>query len=190
MKMIDKKLHRKVILDYRRSMDEKEYQWRNKQLANRVEKLILEGTYERVHVFLSISKNKEPDVTPIFRALREKGRSIVVSRTNFQSRIMTHFLLEEDTQLQENKLGIREPVGAASISFERVDLVLVPLMVADKMGNRIGYGGGFYDQLLQETNALKVGLSLSPPVDVINQKEEWDVPLNILITPFKIYQHG
>ncbi len=83
-------------------------------------------------------------------------------------------------------MGIPEPSNAQKADFEEVDLVLVPLLAADKMGNRIGYGGGFYDRLLQNSKAAKIGLSLSTKLDKISQKEVWDIKLDGVLTPFEV----
>ncbi len=103
---------------------------------------------------------------------------------------MRHFSLTESTALVKNKFGIPEPTNSEEASIENLDLIFVPLLLCDKEGFRIGYGGGYYDRLLSETKALKVGLSLSPPADIILQREEWDIPLDYLITPFKTYNYG
>lgn len=188
--IIDKKLLRKLMLDYRRMLSSTEYKARNQQLCDHVSQFISDRNLHTIHTFLPIKRNVEPDITSIFRDLWKEEKVLVVSKTNFETRHMEHFLLREDTPLKANKLGIQEPINAEAIALDHIDLIFVPLVVADKQGNRIGYGGGFYDQMLKETNALKVGLSLSTPVDKIYFKDEWDVPLNFLITPFKTYQHG
>ena len=115
---------------------------------------------------------------------------VVVSRTNFDKKLLNHFVLEPDTILLENKLGIKEPVDAKETSLDQIEAFLIPLLVCDRHGFRIGYGGGYYDRMLKETKALKVGLSLSPPVDKIMQQEAWDIPLDYLITPYKTYNYG
>ena len=74
-------------------------------------------------------------------------------------------------------MGIPEPEQAIEADFSKVDLVLVPLCAADKMGNRIGYGGGFYDRLLSNSNTMKVGLSLSPLLDKIESLDSWGLKI-------------
>ena len=46
-------------------------------------------------------------------------------------------------------------------------MILVPLLAFDKKGNRIGYGGGYYDKFLSQCNGLKVGISFEQPIDTI-----------------------
>ncbi|MEM6829557.1 MAG: 5-formyltetrahydrofolate cyclo-ligase [Bacteroidota bacterium] len=187
---LSKKLLRSTVLHYRQLMDDQCFEQRNAAMCSKLLQAIEVAGCESVHAFLPIKKNREPDITSLLETLWDRGIQVIVSKTDFRSRKMHHFLLERNTILEENRLGIPEPKGAESISLDKVDFVMVPLILADKVGNRIGYGGGFYDQLLSNVKALKVGLSLTYPVDAIHQKEEWDIPLDILITPFKNYQHG
>ena len=103
---------------------------------------------------------------------------------------MRHYEIATNTEIRISEKGIPEPVDTLEVSADDLDAILVPLTVADKEGNRIGYGGGYYDQFLKETKAIKIGLSLSNPVDSIIQTDEWDIPLDYLITPFKTFNYG
>jgi 5-formyltetrahydrofolate cyclo-ligase len=67
---------------------------------------------------------------------------------------------------------------------------VTPLLVADHQGHRLGYGGGFYDRYLSnpDIKALKAGLSFFEPIDEIPKSEPHDIPLDVLITPEKVYE--
>lgn len=190
MKMITKTYLRKIILQYRMLLDKLWYDQHNELLCNSVSTFIAEKQVKKLHTFLSIAKNNEPNISPLFKKLWADEIKLVVSKTDFMFRQMRHYNLEEKTELIENKMGIPEPVNAKEATLDDLDLIFVPLLVCDREGFRIGYGGGYYDRLLAETKAMKVGLSLSPPVDYIIQTEKWDVPLDYLITPFKTYNYG
>jgi 5-formyltetrahydrofolate cyclo-ligase len=70
-----------------------------------------------------------------------------------------------------------------------IDMVFVPLLIFDKQGCRVGYGRGFYDKYLQQCRpeCLKVGFCYFEPIDVIEGTREFDVPLNLCITPNNAY---
>ncbi|MEO9872188.1 5-formyltetrahydrofolate cyclo-ligase [Ekhidna sp.] len=188
--MISKSYLRKVILQYRVLTDGLMYDQRNEQLCRAIFEFIESKNIKKLHTFLSIEKNKEPDISPLFKSFWKEGKQVIVSKTDFMFKQMRHYHLDEKTDLVVNKKGIPEPSDAEETSLEDLDIIFVPLLLSDRLGYRIGYGGGYYDRLLGETKALKVGLSLSPPVDRIIQTEKWDVPLDYLITPFKTYQYG
>ena len=59
----------------------------------------------------------------------------------------------------------------------------------DEKGFRIGYGKGFYDKYLADCSidCLKVGFCYFEPVDSIEDSKEFDVPLNLCITPQNVY---
>ncbi len=188
--MITKSYFRKVILQYRILIDGVMYAQRNEQLCEEIVSFMEKKNIRKLHTFLSIQKNKEPDISTLFDFFWTRQIQLVVSKTDFMFRQMRHYTLTRETALVENTKGIPEPSNAEEVSVEDLDAIFVPLLVSDKEGFRIGYGGGYYDRLLKETKALKVGLSLSPPVDKVIQKEDWDVPLDYLITPFKTYNYG
>ncbi|PHS14938.1 MAG: 5-formyltetrahydrofolate cyclo-ligase [Kangiella sp.] len=75
-----------------------------------------------------------------------------------------------------------------SISIEKLDLVLFPLVGFDLSGNRLGMGGGFYDatfEVISEiTNRPKfIGLAHDFQQVEIIPKEIWDLPLDGVCTP-------
>lgn len=180
---ISKSLLRKVTLDYRRLLDSDSFKCRNEKLCEKVLDLVRLERVKTIHVFLPIKRNNEPDITHIFEELRSLGVKIVTSKTNFKQKTLSHWSLERDTHLVLSSMGIYEPKNAIEVDFSEVDLVLVPLTAADKQGNRIGYGGGFYDQLLENSAVTKVGLALAPLLDHLLQTEEWDVVLDQILTP-------
>ena len=182
---ISKALFRKTILSYRKLLEKEVYYDRNTRLCQKLKDWILSEGVKCIHTFLPIEQNNEPDIRPIVSSLRECGCQFIISRTDFSSKTMEHFYLEEETTLELNDLGIPEPVKGKEADLSKVDLILVPLLVADQEMNRLGYGGGYYDRLLKQTKAVKVGLSLSPLVNHLIQMEPWDVPLDKVILGLK-----
>ncbi|MEJ7739763.1 MAG: 5-formyltetrahydrofolate cyclo-ligase [Chitinophagaceae bacterium] len=108
--------------------------------------------------------------------------------------ISTHQLMchavQSDTLYRNNQLAITEPVNGEQIPVEEIDAVFVPLLAFDKRGFRVGYGKGFYDRFLSSCreDVLKIGFSYFEPVDVIDDINDFDVPLSVCITPNKIYE--
>ena len=102
----------------------------------------------------------------------------------------TPCLADEQTRYKKNAFGIEEPFEAEVIDPIDIDAVLVPLLISDTKGFRVGYGKGYYDRFLFKCreNVLKIGFSYFEPVDRIDDIHQFDIPLSICITPKKIYE--
>ena len=140
------------------------------------------------HLFLSIVGKREVNTEFLLHILQGKDKSVVISRSDFKTYEMNHFLLQENTSIITSEYGIPEPVDGIIIKPSMLDVVFVPLLAFDESGHRIGYGKGFYDRFLAKCrpDCIKVGLSFFPPERLIIH-ENMDFPLNYCITPKKIY---
>lgn len=103
---------------------------------------------------------------------------------------MQAILINEETDYYTNSLGITEPKEGQVLDPQIIDLAFVPLMIYDAAGYRVGYGKGFYDKYLTQCreDIIKTGLSYFDPVDKIDDKNAFDIPLNYCVTPEKIYE--
>ncbi len=142
------------------------------------------------HVFLSIVEHKEVSTEFILSILSGKDKNIVLSKSDFETSTMTHFLLTDSTTIKTNKWNIPEPLDGIEIKPEKLDVVFVPLLAFDKSGNRVGYGKGFYDKFLLECKpeTIKIGLSFFDAEEEIQDVFERDVKLGYCVTPEKTYK--
>ena len=144
-----------------------------------------------VHTYLPSLKLREPDTATIIRYLQFKnpGLKVVVPKIDIHSGTMYHLRFDETVELINNSYGIDEPVEENKITENEIDLVLVPLLVFDKKGFRVGYGKGYYDQFLAKCrkDVIKIGLSFFEPVDEIPDLNAFDVSLNYCVTPEKLF---
>lgn len=136
------------------------------------------------HVFLPIEPQKEINTEFLLHILAGKDKEIIVSKSDFDTRKMTHFLLTENTKIVKNEYQIPEPVSGIEVPSNQIDVVFVPLLAYDKCGNRVGYGKGFYDQFLSECKpeTLKIGLSFFDPEEKIEDVFENDIRLDYCVT--------
>lgn len=78
--------------------------------------------------------------------------------------------------------SIEEPDGDDLTDISAIDLIIVPGVAYDRLGNRVGRGKGYYDRLLQTTRAVTIGVGYDfQLVDQIDC-EPHDVPVDIVIT--------
>lgn len=146
---------------------------------------------ENVLSFYSIDEKHEVNSFPITEYLHFKNPSLQIAypRMNAASESMDAVLCNPDTAFTENEWGIAEPVGGEVIRPEDIEVVLVPLLAIDMTGHRVGYGKGYYDKFLANCDAhcLKIGLSYFEPIDAIDDTCGFDVPLDLCVTPQKVY---
>lgn len=172
----------------RKQLSEEKLEEMSLAIANKVLQLpIWERTY--FHVFLPITEQNEVNTEFILHALAGKDREIIVSKADFETRTMTHFLLTDNTKIKKNEYNIPEPVDGIEVPSHKIDVVFVPLLAYDKKGNRVGYGKGFYDKFLAECkpDIIKIGLSFFEPEEIIADVFEADVQLNYCVTPNSIH---
>ena len=112
----------------------------------------------------------------------------IVPVVDLKNKVLLHKYYDENIQLHKNKYNIPEPINSKILTdLQKIDMILVPLLAFDKSGNRIGYGGGYYDKFLSQCKGLKVGISFEPPIDAIKDVNPYDIKLDYCITPHKVY---
>ena len=178
-----KKELRKKYKELRQGLTPEVIEDKSLAIANRLLSLdIWDKTY--YHLFLSIEEQKEIDTEFILQILAGKDKEIVVSKCDFLTVEMTHYLLTDNTKIKKNQYGIPEPVDGIEVPVSKIDVIFVPLLAYDLDGNRVGYGKGFYDKFLSKCKpeALKIGLSFFEPEDKITSSPN-DVRLDYCVTP-------
>ena len=186
--VLNKKQLRAEIKQRRRNLSLKEIEDFSIQISNLIISLpIWEHSF--YHTFLSIKSLKEVNTEPLLALLLGKDKNIIISKTNFEARTMSHILLQDNTVLKLNSKNIPEPENGIEISSKQIEVVFIPLMAFDRLGNRIGYGMGFYDMFLKRCskNTLKIGLSFFEAENFIIENNPDDVSLDYCVTPNQVY---
>ncbi|WP_310555357.1 5-formyltetrahydrofolate cyclo-ligase [Flavobacterium sp.] len=171
----------------RNELSQNQIEERSIAIANTLLQLdIWEKTY--FHIFLSIEEQKEVNTEYILHILHGKDKEIVISKADFESREMGHYLLTDNTKIKKNKYNIPEPIDGIHVPINKIEVVFVPLLAYDLKGNRVGYGKGFYDAFLSQCHpkTIKIGLSFFEPEEEILDFFESDVRLDYCITPKEI----
>ncbi len=120
----------------------------------------------------------------IKKCLGEKEVVVPLSNTKNETLILSK--LENWEDLHEGPYGILEPKKIIEISLNKIDLIIVPGVGFDEKGNRLGHGKGYYDKLLQKTNAKKIGLAFECQIVDQIPTDENDIPVDMIITEKRI----
>jgi 5-formyltetrahydrofolate cyclo-ligase len=180
------RLHYKTL---RKQLSENQLEEMSLAVANNVLTLpVWEKTY--FHIFLPIEAHNEVNTEFILHLLSGKDKEIAISKSDFETRNMTHFLLTDNTKIKKNEYNIPEPVDGIEVPAKKIEVVFIPLLAYDKLGNRVGYGKGFYDKFLSECQpeTIKIGLSFFEPEEQITDVFETDVKLDYCVTPNAVFK--
>jgi len=146
---------------------------------------------EFVLSFYPIEEYKEINTFIITDYLHFKNPNLHICypKINFTDKTMQAISCHADTAFETNGFNIPEPTQGEITSPDLLDIVLIPMLAFDLNGVRVGYGKGFYDRYLKECrkDCLKIGLSYFEPVDAVDDADEFDVPLDLCITPQRTY---
>ncbi len=98
----------------------------------------------------------------------------------------SRMLFREAPAVEPSPWGVLQPSGDSEALAP--DLVLVPLVAADRAGTRIGHGKGHYDRALAHLReggtVFTLGLAWEPQVlDELIPADPWDMPLDAIATP-------
>lgn len=98
--------------------------------------------------------------------------------------------------LLDGPFGIRQPGDGREVATDDLDFVLVPVVVADQLGNRVGHGAGFYDRTFSHVRGLEhprpflIGLCHAFQVVPRLEVRSWDVPLDLVVTEVGLIRPG
>jgi len=123
----------------------------------------------------------EVDLRPFLEEQRRLGKKILLPRVEGNQLVAVEWQGQQVTNI--SSFGISEPLGAA-YPPEKIDVVLIPGLVFDGKGYRLGYGRGFYDRFLPilRSNAFKCGIAYEFQVVDNVFPHTGDVPLHWIVT--------
>ena len=176
---------RKLYLQKRADLTEEQYLDKNERIFAQFFKTFSFSPPTVIHCFLPSVRQREVNTYPIIRRLQTLGNTQIVVPRCASLQTLTHHRLTPDTALVPNRWGIPEPVNSPAVSSQHIDFVIVPLLIFDQRGYRVGYGKGFYDRFLAQcrSDTQKIGLSWEPPVAVIEDVDDYDVALDGCVMP-------
>lgn len=141
--------------------------------------------------FWPIEENNEPDTHLFTEFLKFRNPELKTCYpvSDFAKLDMHARMTDIDTPFIRTALNILEPSEGEIIPPGELDIVFVPLLAVDRDGYRVGYGKGFYDKYLTacREDCLKIGFSYFEPIEPLEDRAEFDVPLDLCITPQNVY---
>lgn len=154
-------------------------------------------------------ENREQKDFAIFEKLQELSRAYpkIFCYVSFGSEVDTHRFITENADkiyipfTKDGTMKCRKYLGG-DLSADKLGnlspacygeegdpmLTVVPMLAFDNSCFRLGYGGGYYDKFLVNAFTVKIGLAYDEQFTEEVFNEIFDVPLDMILTPNKIYK--
>ncbi len=115
------------------------------------------------------------------------AKTLVLPRIDrSQNRLETYAVQDLESELAAGPWGIREPLPdrCRAVAISEIDVVLVPGLGFNTDGDRIGYGRGYYDRLLQYRSRRTTLVAAAYSIQVVDTVPvgEHDIPVDIVVT--------
>lgn len=178
---MDKKELREKSKEIRRNIPEKDF--KSNAIYNA---LIGSEEYNDAKVIAIYNSMKdEVDTKEIILYSFLKDKTILLPKVVDQE--MVFLKVDSKTKYKKSKFGVSEPVDGEIFDPSTIDLFIIPGLAFDIKGNRLGYGAGYYDRYLQETDVLKLGLAYEEQIVNSIPTDEYDIPMDIVQTEKERY---
>lgn len=132
-------------------------------------------------------KDRELDIRPMMDEILDRGVSLALPVVDGQSKILKFAKWDNTIDLVEGRFGVCHPVLNEGTQYLEPDIFIVPMLAFDRRGNRLGFGGGYYDATLAHYRAKKeiliVGLAYAQQACLFNlPAEPHDIKMDWVIT--------
>jgi len=178
---------RKEGMQIRKNLPEMELMEKSKQIKKRLYKM--KEFQQASTILFYVSYDNEVYTHDMIKEHLSNGKNVVVPITDAEKHCLILSKLNSWEDLECSTYSILEPKknGIREVSLDKIDFVLVPGVVFDESGNRIGHGVGYYDKLLKNSkNAIHIGLAFELQIVDNIPAEEHDVKVDKIVTEERI----
>jgi 5-formyltetrahydrofolate cyclo-ligase len=136
------------------------------------------------------SFRSEVETSGIIREALSMGKRVVLPKVDKEKHMLTLYEIKSHDELAPGFMGIPEPIRTEErlVHLEHIDLVIVPGAGYDPSGNRLGYGGGYYDILLAGRHKKMPVIAIAYEEQIVNDitAEKHDVKVDMIVTDQRV----
>ncbi len=188
-----KKALRKEIMALRNSLNETALEEKSSQIYDNLTNWPVFNNADSILIYMDFQN--EVKTNKIIETCLKQNKDVIVPVVDETTQQMILIEIDGDTKFVKSKFGILEPaiIKDKTRSLYDVDLVLAPGVAFDLIGNRLGYGGGYYDRLLDAHSEIRhlikvYGLAFECQLIDNVPAESTDYTMDGIVTEKKIYQ--
>ena len=175
---MDKQQLRKYIRDQKRAMTEEQICQKSEELGRLF--LASRAYQEAKTIYGYLPYNQEVRTVAVLQQALADGKRVAVPKCYGDQ--MRFIYLTDLAQVEKGYCGIPEPIADGPVAQDSTALVLMPGLAFTKDGQRMGYGGGFYDKFLAAEPSHPT-LALCYDFQMVEQipTEDYDIPVDIVL---------
>jgi 5-formyltetrahydrofolate cyclo-ligase len=182
---LDKRTLRREIFKVRDALTRAEIETKSRAIAARLYDLPAYRESRTILFFLSF--RSEVDTAPMVVASIARGKQVAVPKAVPETRqLIPSLLLDPQRDLAPGFYGIPEPHPKSLRPLDpgALDLIIVPGVAFDESGNRLGYGGGYYDRFfpLLKPRVPLVALAFELQILSAVPVDQWDRRVDYIVT--------
>lgn len=140
-------------------------------------------------IAVTISRFPEVDTETIIMRAWDEGKKVAVPKCFPNNKSMEFYFLENFNQLESVYFGLKEPIitEVEICSKDKLEFILVPGLIFDEEGYRVGFGGGYYDRYLVDYTGPKVALAFTEQLVKKVPIDHYDIPVHKIVTNEVVY---
>lgn len=189
-KLLDKRELRKETIQRRDRIPPEVRAIKDREI---MERLVTYRPYtEAGTVMLFASFRTEVNTFPIIKRALQEGKKVALPRVNRSQKVLDLYYIESLEQLERGCMGIQEPVVAPEriAMAEDMEVIVLPGVAFDEHGGRIGYGGGYYDRLLDSLQNVPLLVAIAYEEQIVDEipLEPHDKRVQVIITDNRVIE--
>jgi 5-formyltetrahydrofolate cyclo-ligase len=175
---MDKQTLRRQIRELKRAMTEEQIVSASCRLG---EKFAASELYKKARtIYGYLPYNQEVRTVPMLQRALDEGKRVAVPKCYGDE--MRFIYLDDLSQVESGYCGIPEPIADGPVADDPTALVLMPGLAFTERGERMGYGGGFYDKFLAaEPNHPTLALCYDFQMVDFIPTEAYDIPVDCVL---------
>lgn len=181
---LEKRALREKVLTLRSALSEEQRGIKSRKVQEFASSITEFQEAQTIMLFLNF--RDEVETTGLARIVLELGKRLVLPRCAPKGILIPALIHDMQTDIEPGTWGIREPKKESLVQVNplEIDCVFVPGAAFDKLGNRLGYGGGYYDRFFERLRDTTPKLALAFNCQIVESipVEAFDKKIDMLIT--------
>lgn len=180
----EKRSLREQVLSLRSALTAEERAFK----SQRIQSIVIQTRefQEARTIMLFMNFRDEVETTELAQGVLDLGKRLVLPRCAPKGVLIPALIRDLEKDIESGMWGIREPKreGLTEVDPLEIDCIIVPGAAFDAQGNRLGYGGGFYDRFFERVKEDTPRIALAFHCQIVDRipVEVYDKKVNMLIT--------